>query len=116
MNRPSLFMPAVTAPPPDNLVIAKLKNCRRGQAAAATSAAAEVAVAAAAELDVAVASSGLTYVTNLAPDCWVLLRADTAETAGAAVAALAASGKPIALPAPAMRRFLPVHFTATQQM
>jgi hypothetical protein len=90
-----LCVPRVPAivPPPDNLVIAKLKNCQRGQAKASTSAAAEVAVSAAASVDVAVASSGLTYVRNLAPDCWVLLRANTADSAGAAVAALAAAGK-----------------------
>ena len=74
-------------------MIAKLKNCQRGQRKVVTAAAAEVAVQAAASVDVAVASSGLTFVENLAPDCWVLLRANTAGTAEAAVSALAASGE-----------------------
>ena len=74
-------------------MLAKLKNCQRGQARGATAAAAEVAVQAAASVDVAVASSGLTFVENLAPDCWVLLRADSGQAAEAAVAALVASGE-----------------------
>jgi sarcosine oxidase gamma subunit len=86
-----LLLPPVSVPPPANLVIAKLKNCRRVQARAATAAAAEVAVAAAAAVDVAVASTGLTYDRDLAPDCWVLLRANSADSAEAAVAALKTS-------------------------
>ena len=88
-----VLLSAVIVPPPDNLVIAKLRNCQQGQGNVATAAAAEVAVQSAAAADVAVASSGLSYVRDLAPDCWVLLRANTAGTAEAAVSALAASGE-----------------------
>jgi len=82
------------SPNKDNLLIAKLKNCQRGQTRATTSAAAEAAVQAAAAADVAVANSGLSYVRDLPADCWVLLRADTAQSAEAAVAILSTSGMP----------------------
>ena len=76
-------------------MIAKLKNCQRGQTRATISAVAEAAVQAAAAADVAVANSGLSYVRDPAADCWVLLRANTEQYAEAAVASLSTSGMPL---------------------